>query len=198
MTGPRVWGITGSIGMGKTTVAGQFSELGVPVFCSDDAVHQLMEEGGKGVDAVARLYPQAVEGHRINRDVLAKCVLGKPEKLNALEEAVHPLVREMQEAFIHKHYEAPLVLLDIPLLFETGAEARLDGVVVVTAPETVQRERVLARANMTQEKLEAILARQMPDVEKRQKADWVIDSSQGLRHSMQQVKQALKGMKHHA
>jgi len=191
---PRVWGLTGSIGMGKTTIGGQFASLGVPLFCSDRAVHELLAARGKGVQAVAEHFPDALVDEAIDRAILSRAVVDNPQALEQLEAILHPLVREAQQAFIAEQGEVPLVILDIPLLYETGAEARLDGVVVVSAPEDVQRKRVLARPGMTEEKFARILARQMPDAEKRQKAEIIIDTSKGVEDSLRQVKQALGSM----
>lgn len=166
-------GLTGSIGMGKSTTAGFFRELGVPVWDADATVHKLYAPGGAATQAIANLCPEAVGPEGVDRAALRAWIAHNPEALEMLEKAVHPLVAEDREAFIAEA-RAPLVVLDIPLLFETGAD--VDGVLVVTVPEAVQRSRVLARDDMNAAQLEQILARQMPDSEKRARADFVIET----------------------
>lgn len=191
----QVWGITGSIGMGKTTVAGQFSDSGVPVFCSDEAVHQLMGPGGLAVDALSEIFPEAREEDHINRALLSAQIAGKPEMFAQLEAILHPLVRQMQQAFIifyqRQRHHMP-VMLDIPLLFETGAEQRLDRVVVVDAPAWLQKQRVMARAGMTEAKFRAIVSRQMPNWQKCAMADWVVHTGLGKAHSLREVAHILR------
>ena len=167
-------GLTGSIGMGKSTTAGFFRDLGVPVWDADAAVHRLYGCGGAAVEAVAALCPEAVQDGAVDRAVLKSWIATDPTALGRLERAVHPLVAKDREIFIADQ-RAPLVVLDIPLLFETGAE--VDGVLVVTAPEDVQRARVLARPEMSAAQLDTILARQLPDAEKRARADFVIETT---------------------
>lgn len=166
-------GLTGSIGMGKSTTAGFFRDLGVPVWDADATVHKLYAPDGAGTDAIATLCPEAVGPEGVDRAALRAWIAHNSEALEMLEKAVHPLVAEDREAFIAEA-RAPLVVLDIPLLFETGAD--VDGVLVVTVPEAVQRSRVLARDGMNAAQLEQILARQMPDSEKRARADFVIET----------------------
>lgn len=175
-----VLGLTGSIGMGKSTTARMFREAGVPVHDSDETVHRLY--AGKAVPLIEERFPGVVHDSVVDREKLAKAVLGQPDALKDLERIVHPLVRADADAFLEHHRQAGarLALLDIPLLFETGGEDRVDRIVVVTAPAEVQRERVLARPGMTVEKFEAILSRQVPDVEKRRRADFLIDTGQGM------------------
>jgi dephospho-CoA kinase len=175
-----VLGLTGSIGMGKSTTAKMFAEAGVPVHDSDDTVHRLY--AGKAAPLIEAEFPGVVVGGAVDRARLAARVLGDPAALKKLEAIVHPLVRADADAFLARHRAegAPLALLDIPLLFETGGRDRVDKVVVVSAAADIQRERVLARAGMTPEKFEAILARQMPDAEKRRLADFVVDTGQGF------------------
>lgn len=175
-----VLGLTGSIGMGKSTTARMFREAGVPVHDSDETVHRLY--AGKAVPLIEERFPGVVHDGVVDREKLAKAVLGKAEALKDLERIVHPLVRADADAFLERHRQegARLALLDIPLLFETGGEDRVDRIVVVTAPAEVQRERVLARPGMTEEKFEAILSRQVPDAEKRRRADYIIDTGQGM------------------
>ncbi len=171
-----VLGLTGSIGMGKSTTAAMFRDAGVPVHDSDETVHRLYS--GIAAPLIEERFPGVVTDGTVDREKLAKAVLGKPEALRDLEKIVHPLVRADADAFVQRHREAgtPVILLDIPLLFETGGENRVDRIVVVSAPAEIQRERVLARPGMTEDKFEAILARQVPDAEKRRRADFIVDS----------------------
>jgi dephospho-CoA kinase len=175
-----VLGLTGSIGMGKSTTARMFREAGVPVHDSDETVHRLY--AGKAAPLIEERFPGVVQDGVVDREKLARAVLGKPDALKDLERIVHPLVRADADAFLEHHRQAgaTLALLDIPLLYETGGEDRVDRIVVVTAPAEVQRERVLARPGMTEEKFEAILSRQVPDAEKRRRADFFIDTGQGM------------------
>jgi dephospho-CoA kinase len=187
-------GLTGSIGMGKTTTANILKELGVPVHDSDVAVHALLAEGGAGEQAVLNAFPSLTKP--IDRKTLGAIVFNEDTSRAKLESILHPLVRQSQDAFIaqQKSLQHDVVVLDIPLLFETGAERRVDAVIVVTAPAEVQRERVLSRPNMTKEKFAAILSRQMPDAEKRARADYIIDTSQGLEAAREQVKAIIAGL----
>jgi dephospho-CoA kinase len=169
-----VLGLTGSIGMGKSTVAAMFTARGIPVFDADAAVHRLQGKGGRLVAEIEALFPDTTGPDGVNRTALGEAVLGDDAKLKRLEALVHPAVAEERAAFLRQHEDAPLVLFDIPLLFETGGNARVDKVAVVSAPPEVQRARVLARPGMTEARFAAILARQMPDAEKRTRADFVI------------------------
>jgi dephospho-CoA kinase len=182
-----VLGLTGSIGMGKSTTARMFRESGVPVHDSDETVHRLY--AGKAAPLIEERFPGVVQDGVVDREKLARAVLGQPEALKDLERIVHPLVRADADAFLERHRQAgaTLVLLDIPLLYETGGEDRVDRIVVVTAPADVQRERVLARPGMTTEKFEAILSRQVPDAEKRRRADFLIDTGQGMDEARRRV-----------
>ena len=182
-------GLTGSIGMGKTETGKLFSRLGIPVHSADDAVHRLYDKGGAAVDAIAREFPGSVRDGRVMREALATRIASDEDAFRRLEAIVHPLVREAERDFLKGASERAddLVVLDIPLLFETGGEKRMDAVVVVSAPPDVQRERVLSRAGMTLEKLELIHARQIPDVDKRRKADFVIETDKGLEHAFSAV-----------
>jgi dephospho-CoA kinase len=183
-------GLTGSIGMGKSETAKMFVGLGVPVYDADAAVHALYDVGGKAVGPIEAAFPGVAKDGRIDRQALSKRVLGNSQALRLLESIIHPLVGLAQLEFLRK-CEAegkPMVVLDIPLLFEKGGKERVDFVVVVSAPKELQRERVLAREGMTAEKLDAILAQQTPDDVKRAGADFVVDTSQGLDHAFQQVK----------
>jgi dephospho-CoA kinase len=169
-----VLGLTGSIGMGKSTVAAMFTARGIPVFDADAAVHLLQGKGGRLVAEIEALFPGTTGAEGVNRTALGEAVLGDDAKLKRLEALVHPAVAEERAVFLRQHEHAPLVLFDIPLLFETGGNARVDKVAVVSAPPDVQRARVLARPGMTEVRFAAILARQMPDAEKRARADFVI------------------------
>ncbi len=180
MMRPFRLGLTGSVGMGKSTTAGFFAEAGVPVWDADAAVHRLYAAGGAGVPVIAALVPQAIKGNAVDRAILRQAVLDDPGLLPRIETGIHPLVAADRAAFLAAHAGADLVLLDIPLLYETGAEASVDAVAVVSAPRQVQRDRVLARPGMTEAAFAAILARQVPDAEKRRRADFVIDTGQGL------------------
>ncbi|MEG3149371.1 dephospho-CoA kinase [Sphingomonas sp. ZT3P38] len=173
-------GLTGSIGMGKSTVAGMFEELGVPVFDSDAAVHRLQGEGGRLVAAIEAMFPDTTGPAGVDRTLLGEAVLADPRALKRLEALVHPAVGEERAAFLAAHVDAPLVVFDVPLLFETGGAASVDKVMVVSAPADVQRARVLARPGMTEAKLDAILARQLPDAEKRARADFIIPTGGSL------------------
>ena len=173
-------GLTGSIGMGKSTVAGMFEALGVPVFDADSAVHRLQGEGGRLVAAIEAMFPDTTGPAGVDRTLLGEAVLADPRALKRLEALVHPAVGEERAAFLAAHVDAPLVVFDVPLLFETGGAASVDKVVVVSAPADVQRARVLARPGMTEAKLDAILARQLPDAEKRARADFIIPTGGSL------------------
>jgi dephospho-CoA kinase len=169
-------GLTGSIGMGKSTVAAMFAEEGVPVFDADAAVHRLQGPEGALVAKIEAAFPGTTGAAGVDRTALAERVLGAPEELRRLEALVHPAVAREREAFLGEHESAPLVLLDIPLLFEAGGWDQVDNIAVVSAPPEVQRARVLARPGMSPEKLDRILARQLPDEEKRTRADFVIET----------------------
>ncbi len=179
--GPVVLGLTGSIGMGKSATAAMFARLGVPVHDADAAVHALYGPGGAAAAAIGAAFPGVLDPQGgVDRTRLRAAVLDAPGRMAALEAIVHPLVRAASTDFLARHGAAPLVVLDIPLLYETGGEARCDAVAVVSAPPEVQRARVLARPGMTEAAFAAILAKQMPDAEKRARADFVIDTSRGF------------------
>ncbi|TPG52726.1 dephospho-CoA kinase [Sphingomonas glacialis] len=177
---PITLGLTGSIGMGKSTVAAMFAEAGVPVFDADAAVHVLQGPGGRVVSAIEAAFPGATGPNGVDRAMLGARVLGDRAALARLEAIVHPAVGEERAAFLARHATAPIVLFDVPLLFETGGESRVDRVVVVSAPPAIQHARVLARPGMTPAKLDAILARQLPDAEKVARADYVVPTGGSL------------------
>ncbi|MBA2920918.1 dephospho-CoA kinase [Sphingomonas sp. MAH-20] len=185
----KILGLTGSIGMGKSTVAAMFEEAGVPVFDADAAVHRLQGPGGALVGAIEAAFPGTTGPEGVDRARLGAQVLGDAAALARLEAIVHPAVAEMRQRFLADHEDAPLVVFDIPLLFEKGGAAGLDAVVVVSAPPEVQRARVLARPGMTAEKFERILALQMPDAEKRARADSIIDTGVPHEDTRAQVRQ---------
>ncbi len=190
-----VIGLTGSIGMGKSTAASQFARRGVPGFDADAEVHRLY--AGKAVPAVAELFPNAVQDGVVDRALLAAEIAGAPEKLRALEAVVHPLVAEAEIAFLRQAEAegAEFAVLEIPLLFEAGAEARVDVTVVVSAPADQQRERALARPGMSPEKFDQLLRRQMPDAEKQARADFVVDSSVSLEDMQNQIDKILDSLR---
>ncbi|MEG3176750.1 dephospho-CoA kinase [Sphingomonas sp. RB3P16] len=177
---PITIGLTGSIGMGKSTVAALFGAAGVPVFDADAAVHRLQGPDGALVAAIEAAFPGATGPGGVDRALLGPMVLGNPTALARLEAIVHPAVGEARARFVARHAQAPLILFDVPLLFETGGESRVDHVVVVSAPLEIQRARVLTRPGMTPEKLDAILARQLPDREKVARADFVVPTGGSL------------------
>jgi dephospho-CoA kinase len=180
--------LTGSIGMGKSTVARMFERSGVPVFDADAEVRRLQGPGGALVERIGERFPGAVHDGVLDRERLARLVLEDPKELLALEQIVHPAVRDAREAFMVKNKGAPALLFEIPLLFETGGEKDFDKVVVVSAPAAVQHARVLDRPGMTAEKLASILARQTPDEEKRARADFVVDTGGDLSTTEAQVR----------
>ena len=183
--------LTGSIGMGKSTVAAMFERAGVPVFDADAEVRRLQGEGGALVEAIGGAFPGTVRDGILDRDALARVVLEDRDRLSALEAIVHPAVQEAREDFIRRHRDKPLLLFEIPLLYETGGQSGFDKVIVVSAPPDVQRERVLSRPGMTQEKFAAILARQLPDAEKRRRADFVVETGTDLSTTEAQVRDIL-------
>ena len=187
---PLALGLTGSIGMGKTETAKLFARLGVPVYDADQIVHALYDKGGAAVAPIAEMFPDVVRDGSVDRVALLNRVANEDGAFEQLENIVHPLAARLRKDFLDKAAEdgADVALLDIPLLFETGADAEVDKVVVVSAPPEVQRARVLSRPGMTLEKFEMIHARQIPDAEKRAKADFVIDTGKGFDHAYDAVK----------
>jgi dephospho-CoA kinase len=194
---PFLIGLTGSIGMGKTETAKLFAKLGIPVYDSDAAVHRLYEPGGAAVEKIAEAFPGSVREGHVDRTALSKLLAGDEAAFKRLEAIVHPLVAAEQRKFMEQATRdgAEMVVQDIPLLFETGGHARMDAVVVVSAPPELQRKRVLARSGMTAEKLDLILSRQMPDEEKRAKAHFVVETDKGLEHAFEQVKSIVATLK---
>jgi dephospho-CoA kinase len=175
-----VLGLTGSIGMGKSTVAAMFADAGVPVFDADATVHRLQGAGGRLVAQIEAAFPDTTTEQGVNRMLLGEAVFGNPDAFRRLEAIVHPAVAHERNAFLLQHKNQPLVVLDVPLLFEAGGWRQVDKIAVVSAPAQVQRARVLARPGMTAERFESILARQLPDAEKRGRADFVIPTGGSL------------------
>jgi dephospho-CoA kinase len=183
--------LTGSIGMGKSTVAAMFADAGVPTFDADAVVRQLQGVGGRLVPQIEARFPGTTRNGEVDRDALSAAVLGDRDELAALEAIVHPAVHHERTRFIVEHADSPALLFDIPLLFETGGAEAFDKVIVVSAGAKLQRERVLARPGMTQEKFRQILDRQMPDEEKRVRADFIVDTSGSLDETRAQVRHIL-------
>ena len=175
-----ILGLTGSIGMGKSTTAKLFAEAGVPVYDADAAVHKIYE--GEAAPAIEAAFPGTTVDGKVDREKFSAQVVHDPAAMKQLEQIVHPMLGASRQKFLDdaERSGAPVAVVDVPLLFETGGEKRVDAVVVVTTSPEIQRERILARDNMTGEKLDAILARQLPDAEKRKRADFVVDTSHGL------------------
>lgn len=193
---PYLVGLTGSIGMGKTETAKMFAQLGIPVYDADAVVHRLYEAGGAAVDKIAEAFAGTVKSGRVDREQLAHRLRETKTGFERLEKIVHPLVAEEQQQFLADATAkgAEMVVMDVPLLFETGGHARMDAVVVVSAPAEVQRARVLSRPGMTEEKLDQILSRQMPDAEKRAQAHFVVETNKGLEHAFAQVKEIVAAL----
>jgi dephospho-CoA kinase len=191
---PFVLCLTGSLGMGKSTAAKFFAEAGVPVHDSDAVVHALYE--GEAVPAIERAFPGATASGKVDRAKLAAMVLGDAAALAQLETIVHPMVAASRDAFLAQAQArgAPVVVLDVPLLFETAGERHCDAAVVVSAPAEVQRRRAFERPGMTEEKFAGLLAKQTPDAEKRRRADFIVDSSQGFGHARAQVRDILRAV----
>ena len=190
-------GLTGSIGMGKSETAKMFRDAGVPVYDADAAVHALYAAGGAAVDPIGAAFPGVVKNGAVDREALSKYVVGDGDAMKKLEAIIHPLVGQAQFDWLLavEKEGAAMVILDIPLLYETGGENRVDVVVVVSAPFETQKERVLARPGMTEEKFLGILERQVPDAEKCAKADFVVDTNQGLEHARAQVADIIEALR---
>ena len=189
-------GLTGSIGMGKTETGKIFSELGFPVYNADDAVHKLYGPGQKGSEKIKEIFPNSINPDgSVNREILSAEVLGDVDKIRVLENIIHPLVGEDREIFFKKNSDSPAIILDIPLLFETGGEKFVDLVIVVDAPQDIQEERVLSRPNMTKEKFEKIIAEQIPNDVKKKKADFIVDTSISIEDARIQVENIIRKIK---
>ncbi|PHQ67703.1 MAG: dephospho-CoA kinase [Sneathiella sp.] len=193
-----VIGLTGSIGMGKSTVGEMFRRLGVPVYDADAEVHKLYSEGGAAVEPIRSVFPEAVVDNKVDRARLSKQVVGNETEIKKLEAITHPLLGKGRTTFFEDAERGGhnLVVLDVPLIFETGGEKNFDKIVVVSSPKEVQKQRVLKRENMTEEKFEAILARQVPDAEKRSRADYVINTNCPTEATFEQVTALVDDLKH--
>lgn len=195
MSAPKIIGLTGSIGMGKSTVAAMFEAAGVPVFDADAEVRALQGAGGELLPAIEAEFPGSTGPGGLDREMVGKIVFGDPEALARLEAIVHPVVATKRAEFLSEQANAPLVLFDIPLLFEKGGHELVDHIVVVSAPAEDQRGRVLARPGMTPEKFDHILGLQVPDAEKRAKADYIIDTGTSLEETSAQVEQLIAALR---
>ena len=186
-------GLTGSIGMGKTETSKIFLSYGIPVYDADKAVHNLYGPNKKGSLAIKNIFPNCInEDGSVNREILSKEVLDNKEKIKSLEQIIHPLVAEDRKIFFYENRNAKIIILDVPLLFETGGQKDVDYIIVVDAPDTVQKERVMARPNMTEEKFHKIISQQIPNHVKKQKADFIIDTSVSINHAKTQVKNIIE------
>lgn len=194
----KIIGLTGSIGMGKSTTAQMFADLGCPVFDADAAVHTLYAQGGRAVPLIRAVFPDAIRGGAVDRKRLGDHMRTDPLNLKVLESFIHPWVGEMRAQFLSKAVadEAKAVVFDVPLLFETGGDQQVDATVVVTAPKDVQRARVMARPGMTQDLFEMIVLKQMPDAEKRKRADYIVWTDKGLDSARAQVTDTLDKILH--
>ncbi len=190
-------GLTGSIGMGKSTTAAMFRDAGCPVFDADAAVHDLYAQNGAAVPLIRAVFPDAIQNGAVDRAVLGAHMRADPFNLPVLESFIHPMVARLRADFLAKaeNSGADIVVFDVPLLFETGGDKHVDKIVVVTAPENVQRDRVLARPGMTQALFESLLARQTPDAQKRARADFLIQTDKGLEQAREQVQSILKDIR---
>lgn len=193
----KIIGLTGSIGMGKSTTAAMFREAGIPVYDADAAVHAAYAVGGVAVGPVGTAFPGVVKDGRVDREALRQQVLGNPDAMAKLNSIVHPLIGQSRaDAFAAATASgADMIILDVPLIYETGGEKNMHAVIVVSAPAEMQRERVLAREGMSRERLDAILAQQMPDAEKRKRADYVIDTGKGLEAARAQVAEVIEALR---
>ena len=186
-------GLTGSIGMGKTETSKIFSSYGIPVYDADKAVHNLYSANKKGSLAIKNIFPNCInKDGSVNRDILSREILGDKEKIKSLEKIIHPLVAEDRKIFFDENRNAKIIILDIPLLFETGGQKDVDYVIVVDAPDAVQKERVMARPNMTEEKFNNIMSQQIPNHVKKEKADFIVDTSVSISHAKKQVKNIIE------
>jgi dephospho-CoA kinase len=192
MKGPHIIGLTGSIGMGKSTVAAMFADEGVPVFDADAAVHELQKAGGALVPEIELAFPGTTGPNGVDRKALGAAVFGNRDKLAKLESIIHPAVAKQRMVFLHDHADSDMVVFDIPLLFEKGGHKGVDTIVVVSSPHAVQRERVLARPGMTAEKFDQIVALQTNDADKRARADFVIETGQSLAETRLNVHELVK------
>lgn len=192
----KILGLTGSVGMGKSTAAAMLRRMGVPVYDADAAVHRMMSKGGVAVTRVAASFPGVEKNGAIDRVALGKRVFGNDAAMKRLEAIIHPLVRQDEDRFLSdmRRRRAELVVMDVPLLFESGRQRRYDATMVVTAPEFLQRARVLARPGMTRAVLAAIKARQMPDAEKRRRADFIVPSGLGRGFTWRRLRQVLRAL----
>lgn len=195
MKKPLIIGLTGSIGMGKSAVAAMFADEGVPVFDADAAVHDLQKAGGALIPAIESAFPGTTGPNGVDRKALGAAVFGDRDRLALLESIVHPAVAESRKAFFTAHQDSDILLFDIPLLFEKGGNSGVDVVVVVSAPAPVQRERVLARPNMTPDKFDHILALQMNDADKRARADYVIETGKDISATRDDVRALVKKLR---
>lgn len=195
MNRPRIIGLTGSIGMGKSTVAAMFADEGIPVFDADAVVHELQKEGGALVPEIETAFPGTTGPHGVDRKALGAVVFGDRDKLAKLESIVHPAVAKQRSVFLRDHADADIVLFDIPLLFEKGGYRGVDTIVVVSSPYTVQRKRVLARPGMTEEKFDHIVTLQTNDADKRARADFVIETGQSLVETRLNVHELVKKLR---
>ncbi len=193
----RIVGLTGGMGMGKTTAADAFRRARIPVFDADAAVHALQAKGGAAVRPIGAAFPGTVQDGAIDRAALRRAVLGQPDALRRLEGIVHPLVRRRQAAFLAqaRRAGARAAVLDVPLLFETGGDALVDQIVVVSAPPAIQRARLRARGRMTDAQIDAVLARQMPDAEKRRRADVVVRTGLSRHHAQRALKRLIRELR---
>ncbi|GAA4658264.1 dephospho-CoA kinase [Bartonella pachyuromydis] len=191
----KIIGLTGSIGMGKSTVADFLKQAGVPVFSADNVTHQLYKSKPV-ISLIASVFPSVIEDGKVNRLKLSEILINDHEKLQILEKIIHPLVQKKEQEFIKVAHQQgkELVVLDIPLLFETNSEKRVDSVIVVSAPRAIQKARVMIRQDMSEEKFAFIDARQMPDKEKRKRADFIIDTGKDLENTREQVFYVIKNL----
>ena len=186
-------GLTGSIGMGKTETSKIFLSYGIPVYDADKAVHNLYGPNKKGSLAIKNIFPNCInKDGSVNRDILSREILGDKEKIKSLEKIIHPLVAEDRKIFFDENRNAKIIILDIPLLFETGGQKDVDYIIVVDAPDAVQKERVMARPNMTEEKFNNIISQQIPNHVKKEKADFIVDTSVSISHAKKQVKNIIE------